>query len=157
MVGDCLVDCLGMAGSVVKSYTWLHFPRGAVVAIAMLSEVWRITESGLIQNTYPAHQGQPMWRPLPEEPERSFGDYTPGRYAWELTCVLRLPQPIPAKGAQGLWNWTDRKFVPIIGYDMAIGQPTVVAWGYEEEKTGIKYLRTTAGESLVAGPAAGGI
>jgi hypothetical protein len=41
----------------------------------------------------------------PGEPERSFGDYSPGRYAWLLTDVYRLAEPIPARGALGLWEW----------------------------------------------------
>jgi hypothetical protein len=45
-----------------------------------------------------------LWLP-PPEPELSFGDYTPGRYAWILTNVKALPEPIPAKGALGLWEW----------------------------------------------------
>ncbi|MBE3040483.1 MAG: ASCH domain-containing protein [Chloroflexi bacterium] len=40
--------------------------------------------------------------------ERSFGDYTPGRYAWILENVKPLPEPIPAKGALGLWNWDEK-------------------------------------------------
>lgn len=39
------------------------------------------------------------------EPELSFGDFTPGRWAWVLADVVKLPKPIPARGAQGLWNW----------------------------------------------------
>lgn len=41
----------------------------------------------------------------PQMPELVFGDYTSGRYAWILANVKPLPEPIPAKGAQGLWNW----------------------------------------------------
>jgi hypothetical protein len=41
----------------------------------------------------------------PDEPELSFGDYTPGRYAWILENVQALPGPIPCKGALGLWEW----------------------------------------------------
>lgn len=37
--------------------------------------------------------------------ERAFGDYTLGRYAWELANPVMFDKPIPAKGAQGLWNW----------------------------------------------------
>ena len=40
----------------------------------------------------------------PAEPERSYGDYTPGRYAWALNDVRKLPRPIPAKGRLGLWE-----------------------------------------------------
>jgi activating signal cointegrator 1 len=37
--------------------------------------------------------------------ERQFGDYAPGRWAWLLADVKRLPEPIPAKGSLGLWEW----------------------------------------------------
>jgi activating signal cointegrator 1 len=40
--------------------------------------------------------------------ENDFGDYSDGRYAWELTDVQMLTEPIPAKGRQGLWNWKDQ-------------------------------------------------
>ncbi len=36
--------------------------------------------------------------------ELAFGDYTLGRYAWELANVRRI-EPIPAKGLQRIWNW----------------------------------------------------
>lgn len=36
--------------------------------------------------------------------EKAFGDYRPGRWAWEL-CEPRLFEtPIPYKGRQGLWD-----------------------------------------------------
>jgi len=34
-----------------------------------------------------------------------LGDWTPGRYAWELQNVTFLSDPIPEKGKQGLWNF----------------------------------------------------
>jgi hypothetical protein len=43
--------------------------------------------------------------PSKDDPEYFFGDYTPGRYAWILANVKTLPEPIPAKGALGLWEW----------------------------------------------------
>lgn len=46
--------------------------------------------------------------PVPE-PERSFGDYSPGRFMWLLANVRPLPKPIPAKGALGLWEWADAR------------------------------------------------
>ena len=39
------------------------------------------------------------------EKEIALGDWTPGRYAWELANVKPLPRPIPVKGKQGLWNF----------------------------------------------------
>ncbi|MCK9496521.1 MAG: ASCH domain-containing protein [Dehalococcoidia bacterium] len=35
--------------------------------------------------------------------ERLYGDYTPGRWAWHLKNVRRLPEPIGYRGALGLW------------------------------------------------------
>lgn len=62
--------------------------RGAIVALCDLMDCVRITP----ENT-------------PPEPECSFGDYTPGRWAWHLANVRRLPEPIPARGSLGLWTW----------------------------------------------------
>jgi ASCH domain. len=41
----------------------------------------------------------------PPEPELSFGDYTPGRYAWLLSDVQAYEVPIPAIGHLGLWEF----------------------------------------------------
>ena len=37
--------------------------------------------------------------------ERYFGNYQPGRWAWRLEVVEKWPEPVPAKGAQGFWEW----------------------------------------------------
>ncbi|WP_374724125.1 ASCH domain-containing protein [Calidifontibacillus erzurumensis] len=37
--------------------------------------------------------------------EYCFGDYTEGRYAWELSNVERLAESVPAKGQLSLWEW----------------------------------------------------
>ncbi len=39
--------------------------------------------------------------------ERGWGDWSPGRFAWELTNLRVLAPPIPARGAQGLWEWSE--------------------------------------------------
>lgn len=36
--------------------------------------------------------------------EYAFGDYSEGRFAWELSDVNEIA-PVPAKGQQGLWTW----------------------------------------------------
>ena len=63
-------------------------PLGHIVAVVWLDEVVRIT---------------PMFRV--EEPERSFGNYCQGRYAWIFSAVYRLPRPLPARGSLGVWEW----------------------------------------------------
>ena len=34
-----------------------------------------------------------------------FGDWSPGRWAWELVVLEVFEPPIPAQGRQGLWEW----------------------------------------------------
>ena len=40
----------------------------------------------------------------PAEPEATFGDYSPGRFAWQLDDIGALPEPLAARGAQGVWS-----------------------------------------------------
>lgn len=40
--------------------------------------------------------------------ERRYGDYAFGRWAWVLKDIEPLPEPIPARGALGLWDWPRR-------------------------------------------------
>jgi len=45
---------------------------------------------------------------IPDEPERSFGDYTPGRFAWRLEKVIpQDPIVYGVRGHQGLWEWRE--------------------------------------------------
>lgn len=66
-----------------------ELPLGAVIAIAELVDI------------------QPTARILGilSDQEDAFGDYSPGRYAWHLTNVRKLPEPVPARGSLGLWDW----------------------------------------------------
>ena len=73
-----------------KSLSWPYrLPMGAVVAVGDLFQT-RSTMSG-------GH--------APSDRERALGDHSPGRYAWSITSISRLPQPIPAVGHQGFWDW----------------------------------------------------
>lgn len=38
--------------------------------------------------------------------ELAVGNYGAKRFAWELEVVKVLDAPIPAKGQQGIWEWT---------------------------------------------------
>ncbi len=40
---------------------------------------------------------------VPEQ-ERAFGDYRPGRWAWELNVLEKFETPIPLPGHLGLWD-----------------------------------------------------
>ena len=83
-----------------------RLPFGAIIAVCDLVDCVAIVhrwQEQLIQ------QRDNRWFVSPPitSPEYAFGDYTPGRYAWLLDTVQPLPEPIPAKGQLGLWEWTE--------------------------------------------------
>ncbi len=83
-----------------------QLPRGAIVAVCELTAIWPISVRGG-QTCYCTRvdpRGGHNDYTAVLEPERSFGDYSPGRYAWLLANARALPEPVPAKGALGLWN-----------------------------------------------------
>lgn len=59
-------------------------PRGAIIGMVILHNV-HATET------------------LPENEKEPYGDFSPGRFAWLMT-VKEQYDPIPCKGALGLWN-----------------------------------------------------
>lgn len=44
--------------------------------------------------------------------EKAFGDYSNGRWAWLLSNIVALPEPILCPGHQRLWNWSERILGP---------------------------------------------
>lgn len=73
-------------------------PRGAIIGAVRLMGCERI-------RGYVVSVGGALIPP--PEPELSFGDYTPGRYAWVLRDGMRLAEPVPCRGALGLWKGPD--------------------------------------------------
>lgn len=71
-------------------------PYGCVVATARLTHCIRF-ERGVMTTINQSPEFS-SW-------ETSLGDFTVGRYGWVLTDVVALPEPIPARGMQGLWDW----------------------------------------------------
>lgn len=63
-------------------------PLGAIVAVTTLTDVRPTVEVALEVSAL----------------ERLYGDYSPGRFAWRLEGTRRLAEPIPCKGALGLWT-----------------------------------------------------
>lgn len=68
-------------------------PTGVLLGYVTLIGCWRIPRIGL---------GPPDLPPV--EPERSFGDYTDGRFAWMLSRPVWLPRPVPYRGRLGLYE-----------------------------------------------------
>lgn len=38
-------------------------------------------------------------------PEFAFSDFIPGWFAWTLSDIHALSEPVPAKGREDLWEW----------------------------------------------------
>lgn len=69
-------------------------PRGVVVATAILDSVHRAED---IRGTLSAEElAVGGWYGTPEKPQR---------FGWLLRDVVKLDQPVPAKGKQGWWGW----------------------------------------------------
>jgi activating signal cointegrator 1 len=93
-------------------YTADNLATGAVVAVANLTECWQI----IGESDVPASgtvvlndsSGARMLGITRYSNERKFGFYSTGRFAWQLALVRKLPEPIPTKGQQRLWNWVDQ-------------------------------------------------
>ncbi len=66
-----------------------HLPLGAVVG------------SGVIAGF---HRTEVIAHSL-ARPELVFGDYSSGRWAWRVEEVEVLPDPVSARGRQGIWEW----------------------------------------------------
>ena len=48
--------------------------------------------------------------PHPDAPPDEYGDFYPGRYGFIFEHLLIPPEPIPARGSLGLWDWTPPSF-----------------------------------------------
>lgn len=68
-------------------------PLGAIIAVATIGGIYP-TGSLFSLNSLPDTATH----------EEEFGDYSPGRFAWELRGVRRLKEPVPCKGALSLWE-----------------------------------------------------
>lgn len=70
-------------------YSDYEFPLGCVVVACYLVDVHRVEDL----------------RPKLSRVEGALGDYSNGRFAWELEIVKLPKKPIPATGQQGIWEW----------------------------------------------------
>jgi hypothetical protein len=60
------------------------------------------SERGWFLTSVPEQFG---WTVAIADLQKPYGDYSPGRFAWLLADIKPLPEPIPARGRQGLWQW----------------------------------------------------
>lgn len=84
-----------------------NLPLGCIIATAELVGCHEMVRHGGrgISSTSPGWLETDNGIYMPTDQEAIFGDWTPGRYAWEFRNMKMLPEPIPAKGKQRIWNW----------------------------------------------------
>lgn len=76
-------------------------PTASIIALATITDCQPTEE--FRQATNPAFMGEIVI----SEQERAFGKYVAGRFAFRIADAMRLPTPIPCKGALGLWAIPD--------------------------------------------------
>lgn len=98
-------------------------PLGAVVATCTLVDVVPIVHghkpivsyppryvtvsNGIANVTLGQHDGDRSAESLRDLTDQApYGDFSPGRYAWLLDDIQPVDPPVPARGRQGLWEWT---------------------------------------------------
>jgi activating signal cointegrator 1 len=88
---------------------WKTIPFGAIVAVANLVDC-RPTETFAIGEIDALRHPDFIATNLDCEygwTERDMGDFTPGRFGWALANIRALREPIPYRGAQGLFDIPD--------------------------------------------------
>jgi hypothetical protein len=83
-------DALGAA-------TAVELPLGAGLCVCNLRACVKTSEIWKLKSRWFGFEMTPT--------ELAFGDFSERRYAWLLEWLYDFPEPLPAKGALGLWNW----------------------------------------------------
>jgi activating signal cointegrator 1 len=87
---------------------WQDLPLGACLGIVELVDVVRIageyvpTSAGF--SKYHEERELDEGMQPPDEPERSFGNYEAGRFAWMLARPRPLEKPVPRRARQRLFD-----------------------------------------------------
>lgn len=100
--------CSGLINNRPKS-----LPLGSLLCVVELQEIYltqHAVSHGIVQG-----------------PELQFGNYEPGRFAWKLRWLGRLSEPIPCKGALGLWNVSPEIAASVRGQNPELFQKACLA------------------------------
>lgn len=85
-------------------YTYETLPRGGVIGLVRLEGVARIVSPGSGPDL--STPGSIIDPATLTAQERAFGDYAPGRFAWEMSGA-RAFELVPCRGQQRLWMLPD--------------------------------------------------
>jgi activating signal cointegrator 1 len=85
-----------------EQITATSYPYGSIVAVCELTEcLYMVEQDG---DPPPSRRQSAIVIPAQTPLELATGLWKLGRYAWQFSNILKLPQPIPWKGSQGLTN-----------------------------------------------------
>jgi hypothetical protein len=108
IASDPFWSILGVAACAFGRRAPTGLPLGAIIAVCELYDCRpTATEAVPGKRGWSGYVGEKLTYWDLTDQERAFGDYTPGRFAWLLSNVRALPTPIPARGALGLWEWSE--------------------------------------------------
>ncbi len=103
MMSEDMIDSVREALGIVD---FAELPRGAIIATAELVGCWPTVAPARIEGMVSTGKMIKAAGPVSVHGnELQFGDWTPGRYAWEFANMKMLDKPVPAKGGQRIWNW----------------------------------------------------
>lgn len=77
-------------------------PLGALLGTTRLVSVFKTHNGGEVMHD--VKKGERALALIPKGPERAFGDFTPGRYVWQLKDAIRYPEPLECRGHQGFFD-----------------------------------------------------
>lgn len=86
IAGECFVRQYGLTGLLGLDDLPCGYVLGSVVVVS----------------SRPTYE---CFAPPLSDRERAFGWYGAGRHAWLLRDPLPLADPVPVRGAQGIWEW----------------------------------------------------
>lgn len=75
---------------------------GAIIGKVTLTNIYHSGEMET-PNIFTAHRNL-------SEQEKAFGDYTTGRYVWELIFPVKFKTAIPYKGGLSIWDFPDEYY-----------------------------------------------
>jgi len=86
---------------------WRHLsgmgalPRGAIIGRVKVGSMIRTEE--WLKYHHISQISKNSW--IEAQEEIAFGNFGPGRYAWQILEPVKFDAPIPYKGALSLWNY----------------------------------------------------
>lgn len=108
---------------------WQDLPRGMLLGTVEIDSVELMTEELMDEVSLE---------------EQSYGWWSPGNFAWRLTKPVKLDEPIPIRGMQGLFEWKGK--LPDVGGKQIQedeGSSKEAGSGRQERPTDIRrHLRT---------------